>query len=228
MPGVSQWDPVRALAAFAFSDLGREGFHPICEAEAARVQLATSDMLPMRLRRGDSRTAANKQIILWAAARFSWICPGPSRICCYSAPGQLLGGNEASHFLTELGSEFRESRWTRAASASQKRQIRLRAESSQGNSGPAVPVCASESANGGATGRPQGRSSLRTDVAQIRPTSELRRIKAQRQTHPSAKLSCAKRRFRQRQTHPAPSSPLKKIRPLPRQGPTIALVRALV
>ena len=198
-------------------------------------------MLPIRLRRGDSRTAANKQIIFWAAARFSWICPGPSRICCYSAPGQLLGGETTSHFRTELGSEFRESLWTRAAAASQERQIRLRAESSQGDSRPAVTVCVNIHANGGATGRPQGRSSLRRDVAQIRPTSELRRIKAQRQTHPSAKRTPAPNspapNALQRQTHPsakrasakrasakrtpAPNSsyPLKKLRPLPSACP---------
>jgi len=172
-------------------------------------------MLPIRLSRGDSRTAANKQIIFWAAARFSWICPGPSQICSYSAPGRSLGGNETLHFLTTLGSEFRESLCAWAASASQKRQIRPWCESSQGNSCPAAPVCASESANGGARVQPQGRSSLRMDVARLIKFVLVRRFPGmQKAQNPKPKLRL-RRKFLRRNFGPDPSHPFKKIRPLP-------------
>lgn len=173
-------------------------------------------MLPIRLRRGDSRTAANRQIILWAAARFSWICPGPPRICCYSAPGQLLGGENTSHFRSKLGSEFRESPWTGAASASQKRQIRLRGESSQGKSSPALAVCVNKRANVGAGSPSPGRSSLRTDVTSFMKNVLVRRFFGmQGKKKPGIELR-AQRRNPQRRIHPAPNYPLKKIRPLPR------------
>jgi len=136
-------------------------------AEAAPVQLASRDMLPILLRREDSRTAANKQIISGAAARFSWICPATSRICCYSAPGHVHGGDFQSRFWITLGSEFREYFRTGAASAMQKRQIRPCGESSQGKSSPALAVCVDIHANAGAGSRPQGRSLLRMDVARF-------------------------------------------------------------
>lgn len=71
-------------------------------------------MFPTRLRRAEGRTARNKQILFWAAARVLRDLSGAVRISCYSAPGHVQGGDEASRSPITFGSEFRPSVWTRA------------------------------------------------------------------------------------------------------------------